>query len=75
MLVLNTANGLPGQIGLHVRNHVPIASHTGGILLEKPDQELAPTLLQLMVVITAEGAKMMLIFATTMYHAQLQQQQ
>ena len=67
MLVLNTENGLPGQIGLHVRNHVPIASHTRGILLEKPDQELVPTLHQLMVEMTATDAKMMLIFAITIF--------
>ena len=67
MLVLNTANGLPGQIGHHVHNHVPIASHTRRILLEKPDQELVPTLHQLMVEMTATDAKMMLIFAITIF--------
>ena len=67
MLVLKMENGPPGQIGLHVRNHVRTASHTKGILLEKPDQELVPTLHQPMVEMTATDAKMMLIFAITIF--------
>ena len=65
MLVRNMENGLPGRIGLHVRRRVQTANPKRVTSREKPDQELAPTLHQPMVAMTAKDAKMMSIFATT----------
>ena len=69
MLLHNMESGLLGRIGLHVRRRAQTANPKREISREKPDQELAPTLLQPMVAMTAEDAKMMSIFATTTYPA------
>ena len=69
MLLLNTENGVPGRIGLHVHRHAQTANPKRETSREKPDQELAPTLHQPMVAMTVEAAQMMSNFATTTYPA------
>ena len=65
MLILNTENGRLGRLGLRVHKHAQTVNHRTETSPAKPVPELAPTLHQPMVEMTAPDAKMTLIFATT----------
>ena len=58
--------GQNGQIGQPVRERVQTVSYKRMTLREKHDPELALTLHQLMVVISAKAVKMMSTFVTRM---------